>query len=136
MNRKAILCVEDEAIILMHLVMILEARYSPRYTLLSSPNAARALEIIDNLAEEGIELLVIVSDWLMPGMMGDEFLLAVSQRAPRIKAILVSGKTDAQSLDRLFKQTSLVGFLPKPLVKEKLFSMIDQVIAEDEAIPV
>ena len=136
MNRKAILCVDDEAIILMHLVMIHEARYSPRFTLLSAPNAARALEIIEHLATEGNQLLMIVSDWLMPGMMGDEFLVLVNQRFPDIRAIMVSGKTDAQSIDKLHHEAGLVGFLPKPLVKEKLFSLIDQVIAEDEAVVV
>ena len=136
MSHKAILCVDDEAIILMHLVMILEARYSPEFMLMSSANAAHALALIDRIEAEGIRLLVVVSDWQMPGMKGDEFLLAVRMRIPDIKTIMVSGKTDSMAMQRLKTEAGLVGFLSKPLDKQRLFDLIDDIIAQDSPVMV
>ena len=33
------------------------------------------MEVIDELVGDSVEVLIIVSDWLMPGTRGDEFLV-------------------------------------------------------------
>lgn len=52
------------------------------------------MELIDELKEDGLDILVIISDWLMPGIKGDELLISVhskfcSQGKPRKRQLNV-----------------------------------------------
>jgi hypothetical protein len=38
------------------------------------------MEIIEEFQEDEIDIVVIVSDWLMPGIKGDEFLINVHKK--------------------------------------------------------
>ena len=58
-------------IILNSLLRQLQAAFGDRYVYETSGNAEEALEIIEELPEEEVGVIVIVSDWLMPGMKGD-----------------------------------------------------------------
>jgi DNA-binding NtrC family response regulator len=135
MGQQAILCVDDEAIILMHLSMILQARYQPQFLLKTASSAALALKTISALHRDGIRLLVVISDWLMPGVKGDELLRQIKVLHPEVRTIMISGKTDEASLGQLRQDTGLVGFLPKPVQNERLFELIDSLIEEDR-VPV
>lgn len=73
MTKKAILCVDDEKIILDSLKEQIENRMGAGYIYETAENAEEGLEVIEELIEEGAEVLIIVSDWLMPGIKGDEF---------------------------------------------------------------
>ena len=75
-ERKAILCIDDETIILDSLREQLEKNFGEDFIYETAESAEEAFEIIDELEEDGIEIAIIVCDWLMPGMKGDKFLLA------------------------------------------------------------
>ncbi|MBU0929113.1 MAG: response regulator [Spirochaetes bacterium] len=122
---EAILCVDDEAIILIHLTMMLRKKYGDRYRYERASSADDGLAIVDRLAGLGISVIVILSDWLMPGMSGDEFLRLIHARHPDIKAIIISGKVDDESLRSLAAETGLVGYLSKPIEPEGLYALID-----------
>jgi CheY-like chemotaxis protein len=62
MAKVAILCVDDEAIILNSLVRQLQTAFDDTYLYETAENADEALEIIEELQSEGTALLVIVSD--------------------------------------------------------------------------
>ena len=42
--------------------------------------------------------IIIVSDWLMPGMKGDEFLIQVHQKFPHIVKVLLTGQADSEAI--------------------------------------
>ena len=73
MKKQAVLCVDDEAIILISLIQELKNAFGDTFVYEKALNANEAFEVIDVLVNEGIEIILIVSDWLMPGMKGDEF---------------------------------------------------------------
>ena len=68
MAKRAILCVDDEAIILIALKQELKIHFGDRFTYETAINALDALKAIDELSAEGIEIAVVISDWRMPGM--------------------------------------------------------------------
>jgi CheY-like chemotaxis protein len=45
-------------------------------------SAEEAWEVIEELTEDEVEILMIVTDWLMPKTKGDEFLVQVHQKYP------------------------------------------------------
>jgi DNA-binding NtrC family response regulator len=114
MSNSAILCVDDEMMILESLREQLQRHFGDRY-----------LYEIEELYAEGIRLLVIVSDWLMPGVKGDEFLIAVHKRHPEIVTVMLTGQANEAALERVRIEANLYACLRKPWTKEELVQIIE-----------
>jgi CheY-like chemotaxis protein len=83
-TRKAILCVDDEEIVLTSLKTQIREHFGDRYLYEVAESADEAWEVIGELNARGVRLLIIVSDWLMPGVRGDEFLIQVHKKFPSV----------------------------------------------------
>jgi len=127
--KRAILCVDDEAIIVLSLKQELRSHYRDRFIYETALNAAEAMAIIEELAAEGVTVITIISDWLMPGLKGDEFLERVHERYPEIKSIIVTGHADEASLVRLLSQGSLSAILHKPWTSRDLIEAVDRCLS-------
>ena len=114
MGKKAILCVDDEVIILLALVQELKRAFGSQYIYEQATDAQSALKIVEDLAADDIQAIFIISDWLMPGMKGDEFLAVVKERYPVIKAILITGQADQSAIERVMKIDSILAVFNKP----------------------
>lgn len=73
MNKIAILTVDDEKIILDSIRNQLEKNFGQKYQLEFAESAIEALEIADFIIQDGVTILLIISDYQMHGMKGDEF---------------------------------------------------------------
>ncbi len=124
MSKLAILCVDDETIILNSLRRQLRRAFSDKYVYESAESADEAFEIIQEFEEEGSDVIVIVSDWLMPGMKGDEFLSKVHQDHPRVVKILLTGQADEEAISRAQEQANLHQYLTKPWKSDELVNCI------------
>ena len=103
MPKLSILCVDDEVIILNSLIRQLQAAFGDSYVYETSENAEEALEIVEELQQESTDVIVIVSDWLMPGMKGDKFLIEVHKKFPNVIKILLTGQADEEAVERAKK---------------------------------
>lgn len=128
MSKSAILCVDDEAIILTSLKEQLRRRFGERYLYETASNASEAWELIDELCTDHIEILVIVSDWLMPGIKGDEFLAQVHRRHPTIVTVLLTGQADEASIERAHRDAKLHACLHKPWRESELAQVIESAL--------
>ncbi len=124
MKKQAILCVDDEKIILFSLIQELKNSFGDRFMYEKAMNAKQAFEVIDELVSAGIEIILIISDWLMPGIKGDEFLEIVQESHPGIKAIILTGHADEEVLARFKRNSSVCAVLPKPWNADTLKTMI------------
>jgi CheY-like chemotaxis protein len=124
MSEKVILCVDDEEIVLNSLEMQLKDQFGDQYLYEFAESAEEALEIIDELHEEGTEVLVIVSDWLMPGIKGDEFLIKVHDKFPNIIKVLLTGQADEQAVERAKHEANLHRCIHKPWETTELINTI------------
>lgn len=124
MNKKVILCVDDEPMILESLEIQLRAHFGDRFLYESAESAAEAIEVIEDLVSNGLRLLVIVSDWLMPGVRGDEFLIEVNERFPGIIKVLLTGQADDTAIQRAWDVAQIHRCLAKPWSPEELFETI------------
>jgi CheY-like chemotaxis protein len=123
-KKAVILCVDDEVTILNTLKTQLKNEFADTYTYEMAENAIDALEIIEELEEDNISIILIVSDWLMPGMKGDEFLIQVHQKFPNIIKIMLTGHADEAAVKRAVEQANLFCCLYKPLNTEDLIKTI------------
>jgi CheY-like chemotaxis protein len=125
MSTKAvILCVDDEAVILESLKIQIKQAFHDRYAYEMAESADEALEILEELRCEKISILVIVSDWLMPGMKGDEFLIRVHDRFPDIVKIMLTGQADETAIERAKHSANLFSCLSKPWDSNTLIDLI------------
>ena len=126
MEKGVLLCVDDEIIVLTALKDQLRRAFGSDFHIDVAESAEEALELLDELALDGHTLLVIVSDWLMPGMKGDEFLIKAHERFPSVVKIMLSGQAESAAVDRARREAGLHDFLAKPWNAEALVESISQ----------
>ncbi|MEZ7892076.1 MAG: response regulator [Candidatus Wallbacteria bacterium] len=125
-GKKAILMVDDDESIVFLLQVTLSEHYKEKYAYETALNANEAMDIIDELAQSGVEVILILSDWLMPGIKGDEFLIKVHEKYPGIKAIMISGYADSESVIKMREKIKLSAFINKPWNVDDLISEVDK----------
>ncbi len=124
MSNSAILCVDDEVVILDSLKEQLKRLFGDRYIYEMAESAEEAWEVIKELQEDKIEIIVIVCDWLMPGTKGDEFLIQIHQRFPNLITVMLTGQADESAIARAQQQANLYACLHKPWTEEELYQII------------
>ncbi|RKZ81242.1 MAG: response regulator [Candidatus Parabeggiatoa sp. nov. 1] len=129
MSKPVILCVDDEAVVLDSLKIQLKQEFGDTYFYEFAESADEALEIIDELHEEEVEVFVIVSDWLMPGMKGDELLIRVHEKFPNIIKVMLTGQADDDAIERAHHKAHLHRCLHKPWDGKELIETIKSGLA-------
>lgn len=128
----AILCIDDEDIILDSLHEQLEKYFGSSYLYETAENAEEGLEIIEELHKDEIKILIIVTDWLMPGMNGDEFLIRIHRKYPSIVKIMLTGQANEEAINKARKYAGLFGVLYKPWSEDELFNIIKSGLTKNE----
>ncbi|MEG4864390.1 MULTISPECIES: response regulator [unclassified Microcoleus] len=124
MSKPVILCVDDERMVLDSLRTQLAAEFGDAYTYEGAEDAEEALEVIGELYNEETSVIVIISDWLMPGIKGDELLIRIHKQYPHIITIMLTGQADEVAVDRAKKQANLHRCLSKPWSEADLLETI------------
>ena len=125
MSEAAILCVDDETVILDCLQEQISRHFGEEFVYEAAESGEEALEIVEELHEEGVKIVLIVSDWLMPGMRGDELLVRVHEQfGNEIKTIMLSGQADDSAVERAKQEANLYHFLAKPWREEELIQVL------------
>ena len=130
MSKPVILCVDDEAVVLNSLKIQLKNEFHDQYIYEIAESADEAMEIIEDLQDNNTHIVVIVSDWLMPGVKGDEFLIQVHKHHPEILKIMLTGQADDSAIERAKEQASLHACLHKPWDGKELMGTIRAGLAE------
>ena len=112
--RKVIICVDDEKIVLDSLKSLLRKEFSDEYDFEFAESGEEAIEIIEDFIEEGVDIPVIISDQIMPGMKGDVFLCKVENISPDSLKILLTGQASAESIGNAVNNANLFRYIPKP----------------------
>lgn len=126
MAKPFILCVDDEKIILNSLNKQLTRQFSDIYELEFAESGEEGLEIIEELTKDGDSFAMIISDMIMPGMNGDEFLVQVHQRYPTPMKILLTGQAALDSAINTINNANLFSFIVKPWDEQDLLLTIEK----------
>lgn len=132
MSKPVILCVDDEEAVLESLKAQLKSALGNSYRYEMAEDANEALELIDKLVEKDVTIILIVSDWLMPGMKGDDFLINIHQKYPKIIKIMLTGQADEAAIERSIQEANLYCYLSKPWSEAELVKAIQSALRNYE----
>ena len=122
-----IVCVDDEKIVLDSLNSQLTRNFGSNFNYEFAESAEEALEIIDELRAEDPEVIyVVISDWLMPGMKGDELLEEVRKKVHHVKTILLTGHVDSKVIQEIERSHNGIKCIYKPWDEKQLIALIEE----------
>lgn len=124
MERTVILLVDDEKTVLDSLGEQLLRLCPDNVEVESAESAEEAWQVLGELDTEDVEIMVVVSDWLMPGQRGDEFLTQIRAAYPRVGRILLTGQADTAALERARVEAAAHRILFKPWQPDQLWAAI------------
>lgn len=131
MSRCVILCVDDEQMVLKSLEGQLIHEFGSQYHIELAEGGVEALELLDELSADGYTTLVIVSDWLMPEMKGDEFLIKAHRKFPNVLTLMLTGQADQEAIERSRNEANLYKQIDKPWDAADLIDAIRSGLAKN-----
>ena len=117
-----ILIVDDQQIILN---MLREVFARANFEVLSASSAQEALGLLD---KEKVD--VIVSDEVMPGMTGTEFLAIARREYPETIRIILTGQASTQAAIKAINEGQIYRFFTKPFKPNELTAAISEALAQ------
>lgn len=115
MSMKAvIICVDDNQTVLTSLRHQLKRDYSTEFDIETAESGEEALEIFNDLFEGNVDVPLIISDQIMPGMKGDELLSIIFNRSPKTLTIMLTGQADANAVGNAVNKANLYRYISKP----------------------
>lgn len=125
MLKPTILCVDDEKFILETLKKQIRYIFGEKYRYEVAESAEEAWEVLEELGEERPARCLIFSDYLMPDIRGDEFLIRVHEEFPEIVKIMLTGQVDPYTLEQLREKLPLHRCIHKPWSLQDIIEAVE-----------
>jgi two-component system sensor histidine kinase ChiS len=130
MKKPVIICVDDEQMILNSLNAQLRNQFGKRFVYEFAEGGEEALELFDELIEDGYEVVMLISDQIMPGMTGDQLLVNVHEKYPKPIKVLLTGQASLNSAVNAINNANLYRYLNKPWDKEDFLLTVEKGIQQ------
>ncbi len=128
MNEIAILCIDDESTILHAITEEIRGMVDDSIIIESALNADEALEVCEELLEDNIELALVISDCIMPGMQGDKLLEKIHQLYPKTYKVMLTGQAELEAIKYAINNANLFRYLTKPWDKDDMLLTVQSAI--------
>lgn len=120
MTKKIILCIDDEATILNSLKAELKSIFPKDYLIEVAESGSDALELVNELLADNYQICLVISDYLMPQMKGDEVLKHIHSKSPKTIKIMLTGQATIEGVANAIKDARLYRYMAKPWQQEDL----------------
>ena len=121
----AVVCVDDDPYILQMLGFQLSKVMDQKCTLIEYfTDPKKALDNIDELVSQNIDIIFIMVDYQMPKMTGAELIRSIKEKHKNLRCVMLSGQANTSSVNSLKEENLLEEFLAKPWDESDLFDTI------------
>lgn len=120
MIKPFVLCVDDEDTVLESLKIELRKSIGQDCTIETAQGGEEALEIVDELLEDEYEVAVVISDYIMPGMKGDQVLQLIHEKSPQTITVMLTGQADVEAIANAVTHADLYRYIAKPWQSDDL----------------
>ncbi|GAA6614581.1 PAS domain S-box protein [Scytonema sp. NUACC26] len=114
MNKLTIICVDDEQTILDSLEVELQKALGDEYLIETAQSSEEALQLISQLLEEQCEVPLVIADYLIPNIKGDELLKRIHAISPKTLKIMLTGQASLEAVGNAIKYAKLYRYIAKP----------------------
>jgi len=128
MNKPIIICVDDEKYILDGLRTALMGEFGDDYEIEIAEDGEEALEMMKEFILEGIDVPLIISDYIMPGMKGDELLKHIQIISQKTFKIMLTGQANLDAVTNSLNKADLYRYIAKPWDNNNLKDIVRQVM--------
>jgi len=127
-TRLAILCVDDEMIILDTLKRELFRAFGTECLIETCQTSEDAFEAVRSLEADSCHVAVAIVDYILPDMKGDEILRTIHALAPRARTIMLTGQATPEGIGRAVNTASLYRFIAKPWNSDDLVMTVKEAL--------
>lgn len=120
MKKSVILCIDDEKLVLDSLKTELKGTFGENYTIELTEDPNEALEIFVELLNDGHEIPLVISDYVMPNIKGDELLKRFHGISPNTLKIMLTGQATTEGVTNAVNWARLYRYMAKPWEAEDL----------------
>jgi PAS domain S-box-containing protein len=120
MKKPVIVCIDDEPDVLNSLKIELKKAIGDQCIIETAEGGEDALELLADLQADEYEIALVLSDYIMPDIKGDELLKRIHERSPDTLTIMLTGQADLEALSNAIKYAKLYRYIPKPWQNEDL----------------
>ncbi len=128
MSKPAIICVDDEMFVLSSLKAELKSTFGEEYIIETAEGSLEALEILEELMSDQCDVPVVIADYIMPDMKGDELLKRIHEISPGTLKIMLTGQANLDAIGKAVNEAKLYRYIPKPWEPEDLILTIQEAI--------
>jgi PAS domain S-box-containing protein len=128
MTKQVILCVDDEVMVLDGLKAELREAIGDDYWVEVAEDGEDALELFENLLKDGYEIPLIISDYIMPGMKGDELLKQTHSLSSETLKVLLTGQASLEAIGNTIQSANLYRYIAKPWQSDDLQLTVKEAI--------
>lgn len=128
MTKQVIICVDDETTVLRSLKAELKKAVTNDYFIEIAEGGEEALELVEELLGKEDEILLVISDYIMPDIKGDELLKRIHQLSPKTLKIMLTGQADLEAVTTAINSAKLYRYIAKPWQSEDLKLTVTEAI--------
>ncbi len=128
MKKPVILCIDDERFVLNSLKTELKEEFGNKHTITIAETPEEALEIFMELVNEKVEVPLIISDYIMPNIKGDELLKRFHELSPRSLKIMLTGQATTEGVTNAVNWARLYRYIAKPWESKDLNLTVKEAI--------
>lgn len=119
--KPVIICIDDEPVVIESLKIELRKALGDECLIETALGGEEALELFRELqAEDDYEVALVVSDYIMPDIKGDELLKRIHSISPQTLKIMLTGQADLEAVGRAIRNARLYRYIAKPWEPEDL----------------
>ena len=126
MAANVIICVDDERSVLESLKKELSEGLGNDYLIEIAENGLDAIELFDNLINSGYRVPLVISDYIMPKMKGDELLKIIHNKNNRCFKIMLTGQAETKGVSNAVNFANLYRIISKPWNGEELLFTVKE----------
>ena len=120
MIKPVIICIDDDQTVLDSLMRELSVNFGDRFEIETAMGGLEALELVSDLLAEECEIAVVIADYIMPDMKGDEVLKRIHERSPNTLKIMLTGQATIEGVSNAVNSAQLYRYIAKPWVSSQL----------------
>jgi PAS domain S-box-containing protein len=114
MIKPVIVCVDDEPAVLDSLKIELKKALGDQCLIETAQGGQDALELLQELLDEQADVALVLSDYVMPGIKGDELLSRIHNLSPNTLTIMLTGQANLEAVGNAIRYARLYRYIPKP----------------------